>query len=54
MNLRSFSCALLVYVAFTRAHGDHSHEPDSGDTEYAQRHVRVHTHVSFRFNKYRC
>jgi hypothetical protein len=43
MNIKSFSCALLYYVAFTRAHGDHSHEPDSGDAaQYAQRHVRVH------------
>lgn len=47
MNFKSFSCALFFYVAFTRAHGDHSHEPESGDAvQYAQRHVRVHlTHL---------
>ena len=55
MNFKSFSCALLFYVALTRAHGDHSHEPDSGDAaQYAQRHVRVHiTHLS-RFKWYHC
>ncbi len=42
MNIKSFSCALFLYVALTQAHGDHSHEPDSGDpAQYAQRHVRV-------------
>ena len=47
MNFKSFSCALLFYVTLTRAHGDHSHETESGDAaQYAQRHVRVHlTHL---------
>jgi hypothetical protein len=50
MNFKSFSCALLFYVALTRAHGDHSHEPDSGDAaQYAQRHVRVHLTDIFSF-----
>ena len=43
MNFKSFSCALLFYVALTWAHESHSHEPESGDAaQYAQRHVRVH------------
>ena len=50
MNFKSLSCALLFYVALTRAHGDHSHEPDSGDAaQYAQRHVRVHLTHLFSF-----
>lgn len=51
LNLKSFSYALLFYVTLTRAHGDHSHEPDSGDAaQYAQRHVRVHLARLFRSN----
>ncbi len=51
LNLRSFSCALLLYVTLTQAHGDHSHEPVSGDAaQYAQRHVCVHLTHLFRFN----
>lgn len=47
MNIKSFSCALLFYVALTRAHEGHSDEPVSGDaTHYAQRHVRVVFHIS--------
>ena len=48
MNLKSSSCTLFYYVASMRAHGDHSHEPDSGDAvQYAQRHIRVHLFARF-------
>ncbi|KAF8499223.1 hypothetical protein F5888DRAFT_1611914 [Russula emetica] len=46
MNFKSFSCALIFYVALTRAHGDHSHEPDSDDAaQYAQRHMATEHHI---------
>ncbi|KAN0121620.1 hypothetical protein V8E52_003516 [Russula decolorans] len=46
MNFKSLSSALLFYVALTRAHGDHSHEPDSGDAaQYAQRHMATEHHI---------
>ena len=42
MNFKPFPSALIYLVASVLAHGDHSHEPISGDAvEYAMRHVRV-------------
>ncbi|KAF8481004.1 hypothetical protein DFH94DRAFT_437957 [Russula ochroleuca] len=46
MNFKSFSCALLFYVALTRAHAGHSQEPESGDAaQYAQRHMATEHHI---------
>jgi len=46
MNIRSFSCAFLLYAALTQAHEDHSHEVSSGNpAQYAQHHMASEHHI---------